>query len=264
MLASLLRILLGIALGVPLLAWLFQERLLFFPRSLQPGLTARPDVEKVTVVAADSVNLRGWFVKGASSRAPLVVYFGGNAEEVSWLVGVADQFAGWSLLLVNYRGYGESEGRPSEKALFEDALLVHDYARRRPDVDPERVVAMGRSLGSGVAVYLAANRPLRGVVLVSPYDSMVEVAKRHYPYLPVSLLLRHRFDSLARAPHVNVPLLCLAATEDRIIPPVHSRAIFDAWGGAKTWREIDRASHDSIAGEPDYWRSIAEFLRALR
>ncbi len=234
MLASLLRILLGIALGVPLLAWLFQERLLFFPRSLQPGLTARPDVEKVTVVAADSVNLRGWFVKGASSRAPLVVYFGGNAEEVSWLVGVADQFAGWSLLLVNYRGYGESEGRPSEKALFEDALLVHDYARRRPDVDPERVVAMGRSLGSGVAVYLAANRPLRGVVLVSPYDSMVEVAKRHYPYLRMSTCrsfasrqrktglsppcIRARFLTHGGAPKPGVKLTVLATTASRASP----------------------------------------------
>ena len=264
MLASLLRILLGIAVGVPLVAWLFQERLLFFPRPLQPGLAARPNVENVTVVAADGVNLRGWFVKGTSSRAPLVVYFGGNAEEVSWLTGVADQFAGWSLLLINYRGYGESEGRPGEKALFEDALLIHDYAKRRADVNPERIVAMGRSLGSGVAVYLAANRPLRGVVLVSPYDSMVQVAKRHYPFLPVSLLLRHRFDSLARAPHIDAPLLCLAATEDEVIPPAHSRVLFDAWQGAKTWREISRADHDSIAGEPDYGRSIAEFLRALR
>ena len=155
MTASLARIIVGVALGVPLFMWLFQERMLFFPRSLESRPAPRPNVEEVTLVAADGIRLRGWMVKSAGTPAPLVIYFGGNAEEVSWLAGVADQFAGWSLLLVNFRGYGESEGKPGEKELFEDALLIHDYAKRRPDVSPERIVAMGRSLGSGVAVHLA-------------------------------------------------------------------------------------------------------------
>jgi len=123
---------------------------------------------------------------------------------------------------------------------------------------------MGRSLGSGVAVYLAAHRPVRGVILVSPYDSLVEVGRRHYPFLPVSLLLRHRFDSLARVPQIEAPLLCLVATEDRIVPMAHSRALFEAWRGAKNWREIPLADHDGISNEPEYGRSIAAFLSALR
>jgi len=264
MIASLLKIVLAVAIGVPLLAWLFQERMLFFPRPVESRPTPRPNLEDVTLVAAGGTRLRGWLVKGPVTPAPLVVYFGGNAEEVSWLTEVADQFAGWSLLLVNFRGYGESEGKPGEKELLEDALVIHDYAKQRPDVDPRRIVAMGRSLGSGVAVHLAAHRPLRGVILVSPYDSIVGVAKRHYPFLPVSLLLRHRFDSLARAPRIEAPLLCLVATEDRVIPIPHSRALFEAWRGAKTWREVPRASHDSVSGEPEYWRSIAGFLKTLR
>ncbi len=264
MIASLLKIVLAVALGVPLLAWLFQERMLFFPRPVDSRPTPRPNVEDVTFAAADAVKLRGWLVKGPVTPAPLVIYFGGNAEEVSWLAEVADQFPGWSLLLVNFRGYGESEGKPGEKELLQDALVIYDHAKQRPDVDPRRIVAMGRSLGSGVAVHLSVHRPLRGVILVSPYDSIVEVAKRHYPFLPVSLLLRHRFDSLALAPQVDAPLLCLVATEDRVIPIPHSRALFEAWRGTKTWQEISRASHDSIAGEPDYWRSIAEFLKGLR
>ena len=264
MIASLVKIALAVAIGVLLLAWLFQERLMFFPRPVDSRPAPRPDVEELTLVAADGVKLRGWLVKGAAIPAPLVIYFGGNAEEVSWLTEVADQFSGWSLLLVNFRGYGESEGKPGEGELLGDGLAIHDYAKQRPDVDPRRIVAMGRSLGSGVAVHLGAHRPLRGVILVSPYDSIVEVAKRHYPFLPVSLLLRHRFDSLALAPQVDAPLLCLVATEDRVVPIPHSRALFEAWRGAKTWREIPRASHDSIAGEPDYWRSIAGFLKGLR
>jgi pimeloyl-ACP methyl ester carboxylesterase len=264
MIASLFKIVLAVAIGVPLFAWLFQERMIFFPRPVDSRPTPRPDIEDVTLAAASGVKLRGWLVRGAGTPAPLVIYFGGNAEEISWLTEVAEQFSGWSLLLVNFRGYGESEGKPGETELFEDALVIHDYAKQRPDVDPRGIVAMGRSLGSGVAVHLAAHRPLRGVILVSPYDSIVEVAKRHYPFLPVSLMLRHRFDSLALAPRIEAPLLCLVATEDRVIPPAHSRALFEAWRGAKIWREVPRADHDSISGEPEYSRSIAEFLKALR
>ena len=264
MISSIVKIVLGVAIGVPLFMWFFQEQMLFLPRSLDSRLTSRPNVEEVSIVAADGAKLHGWLVKGDAAPTPLVIYFGGNAEEVSWLTGVADQFAGWSLLLVNYRGYGESEGKPGEKELLGDGLVIHDYAKRRPDVNPERIVAMGRSLGSGVAVHLAAHRHLRGVILVSPYDSIVEVAKRHYPFLPVSLMLRHRFDSLARAPQIEAPLLCLVASEDRIIPGKHSRALYEAWRGAKAWREISRSDHDSIAGEPEYWRSISDFLKALR
>jgi pimeloyl-ACP methyl ester carboxylesterase len=264
MLSSAVRILIVVAVCVLLLVWLFQERLIFFPRPLESRPAPRTGLEEVTIATADGAALRGWLVKGALAPAPLVIYFGGNAEEVSWLAEVAGDFAGWSLLLVNYRGYGESEGKPGEKALLADALAVYDFARRHQDVDPERIVAMGRSLGSGVAVYLATERPLRGVILVSPYDSLVEVGRRHYPFLPISLLLRHRFDSIARAPRIDTPLLCLVARGDRIIPTGHSRALFAAWRGGKIWREIPNADHDSIASEPEYWRSIALFLRSAR
>jgi len=263
MVGSILKIVLGVAIGVPLFMWFFQERMLFFPRPLDSRPAPRPNVEEVSIVAADGVKLRGWLVRGDGAPAPLVIYFGGNAEEVSWLADVADHFVGWSLLLVNFRGYGESEGKPGEKELLEDGLVIHDYAKRRPEVNSERIVAMGRSLGSGVAVHLAAHRPLRGVILVSPYDSIAEVAKRHYPFLPVSLMLRHRFDSLSRAPQIEAPLLCLVAAEDRVIPAAHSRALFEAWRGTKTWHEVPRSDHDSISGEPEYWRSIADFLKAL-
>src|SRR5438552_15324587 len=206
MIGSILKIVLGVAVGVPLFVCLIQERMLFFPRPLESRPAPRPNVEEVSIVAADGVKLRGWLVKGDGTPAPLVIYFGGNAEEVSWLVDLADQFAGWSLLLVNFRGYGESEGKPGEKELLDDGLVIYDYAKGRREADSQRIVAMGRSLGSGVAVHLAAHRVLRGVILVSPYDSIVEVAKRHDPFLPVSLMLRHRFDSLPLASRLGASL----------------------------------------------------------
>ena len=255
-----------VALGFPILVYFFQERLLFFPQPLAADplkANSGAAIEEVNLITADQVRLHGWLVKAAPTRtpAPLLIYFGGNAEEVSWLASTAGRYAGWSLLLVNYRGYGRSEGKPGETELFADALQIYDYAARRADAS--RIGVMGRSLGSGVAVYLATRRPVAGAILVSPYDSVESVAKGVYPFLPISLMLKHRFDSISRAPDINVPLLCLVASDDRVIPRPHSERLYRAWGGRKQWREIRQTGHDDIAGEPNYWDAIAGFLGGL-
>jgi hypothetical protein len=255
------------SLALPATMLAFQDRLIFFPQPiLGPEPRARPGLESVEVAVADGARVRGWLVRTPTTPAPapLVIYFGGNAEEVSWLVDAAPRLGGWSLLLVNYRGYGRSEGKPGQAALFADALALHDWARARVDVAPGRIVAMGRSLGSGVAVHLAAERPLAGVVLVTPFDSLTAVAQRHYPWLPVRWLLRHPFDSVARAPSIRAPMLCLAAGRDQVIPPVHAARLRDAWGGPHRWLELPVADHDNISAEPAYWSAIAEFLGGLR
>ena len=258
----------GAAAVVVLCAFLYfhQERMLFYPTA-PPASVASPAngaVETLRLVTPQGLGLTGWFVTSGARSAPLVLYFGGNAEDVSGVIGVADRFAGASLLLLNYRGYGGSDGVPGESALFEDALFAFDYAARRGDVDPRRIVAIGRSLGSGVAVYLAANRPVAGVVLVSPYDSVRALAQAAYPWLPVRLLLKHPFDSLARAPTLRAPLLCLVAERDGVIPPAHSRRLFDAWGSVqKRWVELRGADHDSVDADPRYWEEIALMLAGI-
>ncbi len=164
-----------VALGFPVLIYFFHERLIFFPQPLtQDPLKANTGaaIEEVSLVTADQVKLHGWLVKATPTQtpAPLLIYFGGNAEEVSWLASTAGQYAGWSLLMFNYRGYGRSEGKPGEAELFADALQIYDYAARRADAG--RVAVMGRSLGSGVAVYLAAQRPVAGAGPGFPSDSV--------------------------------------------------------------------------------------------
>jgi pimeloyl-ACP methyl ester carboxylesterase len=119
---------------------------------------------------------------------------------------------------------------------------------------------IGRSLGSGVAVQLAAARAVDGVVLVTPFDSLTNVARHHYPYLPVSWMLKHPFDSLSRAPSIAAPLLCLVAERDQVIPTVHSRRLFDAWRGPKRWIELDGAGHNSTDDVPAFWQALREFL----
>lgn len=269
LLKSLLFIAAAVVTGLSVLLYLLQDRLLFHPQKLgaaqlQEVRRTFPQAEELMLRAADGTPLHGWFVKSSTRPpAPLVIYFGGNAEEVSWLLEEQRLFEPWSLLLVNYRGFGLSGGKPGEKALLADALLIYDEITRRGEVDTTRVVAMGRSLGSGVAVHLAAGRPLRGIVLVSPYDSIARVARHHYPYVPVGLLLNHHFDSISLAPGIHIPALVLAAEHDEVVPAAHARALFEAWAGPKHWYQLHGTDHISIAEHPDYQRHIAEFLHTL-
>jgi len=244
-----------VAIGFPLLMFLAQDGLIFHPQPMAESrrllLSQGTSAESVFIDAADGTRLHAWHIKGD----PLVLYFGGNAEEVSWMLAEAARRApgvGW--LLVDYRGYGSSGGSPSERTMVEDALRWHDRFAGG------RIYVFGRSLGSGVAVQVAAARPVAGAILVAPFDSLVEVGKRHYPFLPVNLMLRHRFDSMALAPRMRAPLLCIVAMEDEIIPAEHAKRLYDAWAGEKRWLPLEGARHNSIDGMPAYWHNINKFL----
>jgi uncharacterized protein len=248
-------------LGVSLSAYLLQDKLIFQPRPLsdaQRGQIASryANVSDTFLQAADGTRLHAWHFKSGAD-APLVIYFGGNAEEVSWMLEqltVRKSAQAW--LLVDYRGYGASAGTPSEEAFVADALVWYDYAAS----NAKRIYAFGRSLGSGVAVRMAAQRRIDGIILATPYDSMTAVARHHYPLLPVGLLLKHRFDSLELAPKMTTPLLCIAASHDEVVPIEHARRLYDAWAGPKRWTEL-AANHNSTDNHPDFWPSISDFLK---
>jgi len=249
-----------IVLGIPALAWYAQDSLIFFPQSVASAAHLPTRASPLEIVAADGTHLRGWIVKGAAAPAPAVIYFGGNAEEVSWTLADAHWPREWTIVGVNYRGYGTSEGAPGETALAADALAIYDAVARRDDIDPRRIVVFGRSLGTAIAAHLAAERPVVGAVLVSPYDSMIAIGKTHYPWLPVSLLLRHRFDALADAKRNQMPLLAIVGGSDWIIPNKRSRALFDAWAGPKTWVAVPGADHNDLGSDDVFWPSVARFL----
>ena len=262
-LLGLLKVIAAVAIVVPLALYLLQDSLIFFPRPLSES--ARTEIvrrhafaQEIVLKSADGKQLHAWHVR-APPGAPLVLYFGGNAEDVSWMIPeVKKRTPDVAWLLVNYRGYGGSEGSPSEEFITADALQWYDHAAA--ELKPRKVAVFGRSLGSGAAVVVASQRKVDAVVLVTPFDSLVEVAKRHYPFLPVSLMLRHQFDSIGRAPKIAAPLLCIAAQRDEVIPSSHARKLFDAWGGEKQWMELEGAGHNSTDSLPPFWQSITAFL----
>jgi uncharacterized protein len=249
-----------VVLGVPAWAWLAQEGMIFFPQPVTSTAHLPGRAEPMEVVAADGTHLRGWIAKGSVTPAPAVIYFGGNAEEVSWTLADAHWPREWTILAINYRGYGTSEGKPGERELAGDALSIYDAAMRREDIDPRRIVAFGRSIGTALAVHLAAERPVAGAVLVSPFDSLAAIGMKHYPWLPVSLLLRHRFETLADAKRNRMPMLAIVGESDAIIPPERSRALFEAWAGPKVWQLVSGADHNDLGADETFWKGVVKFL----
>jgi hypothetical protein len=252
----------AILLGVPAAAWFAQERLIFFPQPVVSTAYLPAEAKPLEMVATDGTRLRGWMRGASAMPAPVVLYFGGNAEEVSGTLVDPRWPRDWTIVAINYRGYGTSEGAPGESAFVADALVIYDAIVARPEVDARRIVAFGRSLGTGVAVKLGAARPLAGLILVSPFDSLVALGRTHYPWLPVSALLRHRFDVDADARRMQAPLLAIVADRDSIIPQARSQALYDAWAGPKSWLVVPATDHNTLSMPDAFWAGVAGFLGA--
>jgi fermentation-respiration switch protein FrsA (DUF1100 family) len=258
----LIALVLGYA-GIACIVWLVQERLLFYPRAALGAATPPPGwrLSEVMLTTRDGTLIAGVLALPAVERPPLVIYFGGNAEEVTaYAPHVAEVYGERAVLLVNYRGYGASGGSPGERAIVADAAELHDWVSREAPVDATRVAIHGRSLGSGVAVQLAAARPVKCVVLTSPFASALDVGREMYPWLPVALLLRHPFDSAARAPGLRVPLLVLVGEADRLIAPHHSERLAGLWGGPVERVNLPGFGHNDLDLDPRYAQAIRAFL----
>ena len=266
---TLLRILLGLGIAYTallFLAWRFQHRMAL------PGARARliPPAqagiagEIVDVTTADGVRLRGWYLPPASGAgpAPGLLWFYGNVETVTALAPVVR----WlrppdvALLILDYRGYGESAGSPSEQGLYADADAAWTYLSTRPEVDPARIAVYGRSVGSVPALHVATTKPARAVVLESPFSSAVDMARVHYRFLP-SFIVRLSMDNLERAARLRAPLLVLHGTEDDIALPWMGRAVAEA-GHARELVLIKGAGHNQTydVGGEEYRAKVQAFL----
>lgn len=229
-----------------------QRSLLYFPTpesrlSDEPGITVESGGESLRVLTRQH------------DGPDAVIYFGGNAEDVSTsLFRFSTVLPNQSLYFVNYRGYSGSTGTPTESALFADALAVYDRIR-----DKYRTISViGRSLGSGVAVYLAANRKVDKLVLVTPYDSIENVAKKSFPIFPVSLILQDRFDSAQMIPNVDAGSLVILAENDQVIPRANSDALIARFPiDQVTVKVIDRTDHNSIGLSQFYFDEVVGFLK---
>ncbi|PYZ98229.1 hypothetical protein CR205_06440 [Alteribacter lacisalsi] len=239
-----------------------QDGLLFHPQPLNESRIdyvneQYPEAKEVLTENKDGLDLHGWLIESGEDD-PLLIYFGGNAEEVSYMIPDALRLENWNVLLMNYRGYGLSGGSPGEAEFFSDALTLYD--EMTSEFGFESIAVMGRSMGTGPAVYLSEQRDVLGTVLVSPYDSLTRVAGDRYPLVPVSILLNHHFDNSTRAERIETPALVLIAENDEVIPPSHSEELVRSWDGDSEAVFFEGKHHNNIQTGSGYWTEITAFL----
>jgi uncharacterized protein len=229
--------------------FLLQRRLLFRPGRSRPelGELAGLGVRKVTLTTADRLALVSWYRPPPSGR-PVILYFHGNGGHIGYRAERLRRFAdeGLGVLLLEYRGYGGNPGSPCERGLYTDAEAAIAFLERQ-EIAPDRLVLWGESLGSAVAVDMAARREVAAVVLEAPFTSIVAVARLRYPYLPAAMLVRDRFDSLARIDRIRSPLLVMHGGRDGVVPIRLGRTLFDAAPQPKEGWFAPRAEHENLA-----------------
>ena len=270
-----LRLLLGIALiygGLALLLTACQSQLVHQPNVGGRELAATPgDIglgyQPLVFEAEDEVSLHGWWVPAPSARATLI-FFHGNAGNISHRLASLEIFhaLGLNVLLFDYRGYGQSEGRPSEAGLYRDAQAALACVQGGCEIEVDEqlpLVYFGRSLGGAVAAWLAVQSPPDALIVESTFTSVPDMAADLYPWLPVRWLARLDYDTRAAVSEVTVPLLVVHSPEDDIIPFDHGKALVEAAAGPVTLLEIS-GDHNSgfITSGQTYTRGLVRFLDA--
>lgn len=247
---------------------LFSRRLLYFPASLDAGRLDHirknfKRVEEISVSVGRGILLQGWFMKKDVENLPTIFYFGGNAEEVSLNLEDFHAKVEANIIMVNYRGYGKSNGSPKEEDLKADALVLYDAMANRYRLSPSRAIAWGRSLGSSMACFLALERNLGGLILTCPFDSIENVAASFYPAWLVRLVLKDRHRTTDFATRIRSRTLVLAAGQDEVIPAENTQVLFDSLVCPKEKIVIPQAGHNSISDFEAYFQAVNRFCNEL-
>ncbi len=233
----------------------FQQRgLIYYPQytGVAPELT---NLE----LRRDGVTLRGW--QHQSQRRHALLYFGGNGERVEYAAAeLAERLSDHAVYALAYRGYGASEGRPSEGAMVGDALALYDYVRQRHG--DGSIAVLGRSLGGGVGAQVAAGRTVAALVLVTPFDSLVELAQSMYPFVPVRWLLRDRYESIRHLAAYPGAILVVRAGRDEVIPPAATDRLLAGLPASTRVLDLADAGHNDLDADRRYLDTVVEFLGA--
>ncbi len=253
-------------LGICALLYFNQDELLFHPQPTSKQEIAEiiktyPEFDTLCFTMKDGNRTYGFISKDTlQEKLPLVLYFGGNAEEVSHLADYKTYFPHTIMVMLNYRGFGLSKGIVSEKTMFGDALEAYDKLITKPEIDADKVIVIGRSIGTGIATYLSSQRKTKATILITPYENMIDVAFEKYPFVPIGLLIKHPFESDKYAKTITTPVLALIAKNDEVIPKHHAYNLMGVWKGKTAVLEVDE-DHNSIMGNEAVWQRIELFVK---
>ncbi len=266
---SFLLFVLGVYLAIGLLLFLTQSRLLYYPNLPSRAVVATPAriglaYEEVMLTAEDGVRLHGWFLPAGDKPRGVLLFFHGNAGNISHRLDSLRIFhdLGLSVLIFDYRGYGQSEGKASEAGTYRDAEAAWRHLTESRGIVENQIVLFGRSLGAAVAAHLAASRRPGALILESAFTSVPDLAAKYYRIYPVRWLSRFRYDAMADLGSVNCPLLIVHSRNDEIIPFSHGRALFEAAREPKAFLELSGGHNDGfLLGGSSYTDGLEAFLR---
>ena len=248
--ATIWRVVMSVAIVYVILIatlYLFQRNIVFAPstQKLTPGEVGLTDTAVVELPNADGEPLYNWHIPPAPGK-PTLLYFHGNGGAIHGRASKlrAYQALGFGVFIVGYPGYGGSSGQPTEAALISAALNAYDYLA--PQVQAERLVLYGESLGSAVATQVAAQRPVRALILAAPMYAIEEIAAQQYPFVPARLLIKDKFRSYEHIEHIDAPLLVVHGSEDGLIPIESGQALYERARPPKQFVRLDGAGHNNL------------------
>lgn len=265
-----LRSLLAIYVGFGLLLFFFQSGMIYYPEIPGREITATPAAvglgyEEVTLVTEDRLRLHGWFIPAERERGT-VLFFHGNAGNISHRLDTLRIFnaLGYACFIFDYRGYGRSEGKPTEQGTYLDADAAWRYLVEQRRIAPQEIVYFGRSLGASVAAYLATKHLPKGLILESAFTSVGDFAASIYPVYPTRLMARYRYNTRKYLESINCPLLIVHSRQDEIIPYKHGQQLFDHANEPKQLLTITGGHNDGfLVSGMLYTKGLDAFLGAL-
>lgn len=245
-----------------ILLYIFQTKLIFYPGKLAANFKYKlnPGDEEIFLTTSDGEKINALFYRG--SRPEVILYFHGNAGDLSGWQFVAEDFtaAGFSLFIIDYRGYGKSSGSISENGFYLDAKAAYDFLKDKKNIAASQILIYGRSIGSGVAVQLAAQNKCRGLILESPYSSLGKLANEKLPFFFPSLYLKYDFNSIEKINLVKCPVVFIHGTNDEIIPSTHTERLFKKFEGTKKKIIVPGGSHNDLNSFDEHWIMRTEVL----
>ena len=259
-------IVVGIYILVTGFFFVFQSRFIYLPERVLQGDPSRVGLpfEDVSLKTSDGVRLSAWFVPNQDSRGVLLLCHGnGSNMGHQHRLELLRLFHGLGLevLVFDYRGYGESEGRPTEKGTYEDAEAAWRYLIDERGVRPEKVVLIGRSLGGSIAAWLASRHTPGALIVESAFTSLPDAAATHFPYLPVRLIARFRYDTAKFLAEVKCPILIIHSRNDEVNPFSHGKRLYEIAPGPKSFLELAGTHNDGfIASRTVYEQGLDAFI----
>lgn len=205
--------------------------------------------------------VHGWFFEHVEMNSrPVIIYFGGNAEDISYHFDREEKITNVSIFFATYRGYLDHPGKPCQNNIFLDALATYDYLVKQRNILPVQIFLMGRSLGASVATYVASKRAVKGLILVTPFDRIMNVAKQFFYFYPFSWILQGNFNTLGYLKNVQVSTLILTSGKDEIIPKNSTESLINSCPGKIYHHEIPIANHQNIADFDEYYELINDYI----